>query len=327
MIARIALVVLALAGIVCAPAIGQVIVRINLAAPLFMWFADDGNNNNDGLTTTTPVKDVQVLVDRLADNYDLRGFKAKLGAVHPSSYFNKGVLTSKCFTGQGDADGTFTSRSAQVEIDGAGSGFVFNDPALAGTDRSYIFSIGSNATGERAPCTAMTLSNVVMSSNVPLGGGHVYANGGVWRIGAGVVFGSASGAHMLTDNAGGQILVMPNLPNPPFNRPNTVRVVGSAGTFCGARALASCTIQSINLDCGGLPLSFNNGFVNVSDAALAYPAFSTWTNCASVTGFKFVATGMSQVITATGNLNFLPGTLNSYYLEQASALSPGSRYN
>lgn len=303
---------------IAAPSIGQVSSRIRLAAPTTFWFDLVGNNNNDGLSTATPKADPQALLDMVADNYDAAGFKITLKSVTAATYHNVGILTTKCVVGQGDkaASATMISGAENVEIDGSGSSFVLDDVALQDTDRGYMWSIGGNTTGESAPCTRMSLSHMTMSATIPHAG-LVYANGGVWKILAGVTFGAVTnGHHMLVDNPSGKIIVGADLPNAPFNSPNSYKISGGALRHCFARAGSSCILQSVNLDCQGIAAAFPQGFASVRFWGQWYGSFSHWNNCQNVTGKRFWGDLGGGIVTSTTtvlsppsgtNYNFFPG--------------------
>lgn len=244
--------------------------RIKLSGSLTLYVSTTGNDANNGLTSGTPFLTIQKAWNTLASNYDLNGQTATI------------QLADGTYTGALNAVGPLIGQSSPVIINGH-----------SGSSSSVVLSPASGT----VPVTASNGANITIQNlQVQSAGGVSCLLANVYSqivIGAGIIFGAASGSGFHCNADGGYISGNQNY-----------TISGGGAEHWLAQAGGIIGLQSITITLSGTP-AFSNAFAVASDAGRILCASNTFSG--SATGSRYNSVGNGNIETNGAGSTYLPG--------------------
>jgi hypothetical protein len=245
-------------------ALGFTVEKVKLAANrTFYVNTSTGSATSFGIYSGNPCQTLQQAYDQIAKYFDLNGFTATISIANGT--YSAGVNAVQPVTG---GRCIFVGGGGGTVFSGAGTPFIAN----AGTD--------------------IEVQSVNLS---PASGDCVAADGGLLRIGTGVIFGTTPGSHAVADNGGIVRATAAYYINGGSIAHFRARHGGKIVSSVAATLLASVSITNFaeTKECG---------VINAVGASYSLGAFT-------VTGTRYNAVLNGVIDTNGGGANFFPGTI------------------
>jgi hypothetical protein len=231
---------------------------------------------------------LQSVWDNYANNYDLRGHKLTFLSAPGLTYTNGGLRTWQGMVGANGA------RSVLID---------FNGSTINMTNGRFAIS-GGGQDADADPVNAQGIQLAVRRATfVGANGGAIFSNGATIAGLDGLFFGPCSLQHNRAVGGSGIFLL------------NNYTICGGAKSHYDAESGSYVLADGITVDGLGGTYTFEQFAVGIW-AGQVY-AGATFVNCQNFTGQKWNVDKLGMVTTETGNVNYLPGTHDSYgYAEE-----------
>ncbi len=253
--------------------------RIKLNGPLTIYVNNfTGNNTNDGLSPSTPVRDLQVGIEIALANYDAGAgeiITVQLGTT--GTPYTAGVIA-------GAIPGSAGTSSLVIQGD------------VVTPSNVVISATSGNAiTAEGATLVTLTGLTLEATGAAPAGNGIVASFNSVVTIGPKVVFGACDTAH-ISAGTGATVVNGP---------PNGYTISGNAPVHWNADAQGQINIQDVTITLTGTP-AFSSAFASAQRHGTLYIPGITFTGAG--TGTSWAAGDLGLIYTGTGSAGYLPGS-------------------